>query len=150
MIPPPPRSTLFPYTTLFRSELYKLLQDKARKDKEWYFATELDAEGRLQRIFWMSPSQRSLYRRYRDVVLSDNTFKTNRFGMPFNAIVIVDNSGKNRLVGCSLVSGEHTKDYEWILRQLLMANDNLAPHTIIVDDDHAMEAACAKVIGHTV
>src|SRR5690349_21879689 len=78
MIPPPPRSTLFPYTTLFRSELYKLLQDKARKDKEWYFATELDAEGRLQRIFWMSPSQRSLYRRYRDVVLSDNTFKTNR------------------------------------------------------------------------
>lgn len=132
------------------AELYKLLQDKARKDKEWYFATELDAEGRLQRIFWMSPSQRSLYRRYRDVVLSDNTFKTNRFGMPFNAIVIVDNSGKNRLVGCSLVSGEHTKDYEWILRQLLMANDNLAPHTIIVDNDHAMEAACASVIGRTV
>lgn len=44
----------------------------------------------------------------------------------------------------------YTEDYEWILRQLLMANDNLAPHTIIVDDDHAKEAACANVIGHTV
>lgn len=31
-----------------------------------------------------------------------------------------------------------------------MANDNLTPHTIIVDDDHAMEAACANVIEHTV
>lgn len=92
------------------AELYKLLQDKARKDKDWFFATDLDAEGRLQRIFWMSPSQRSLYRRYRDVVLSDNTFKTNRFSMPLNALVIVDNNGRSRLVGCSLVSGEHTED----------------------------------------
>src|SRR5688572_32060611 len=31
MIPPPPRSTLFPYTTLFRSEESNLIEDAGRK-----------------------------------------------------------------------------------------------------------------------
>ncbi|GJJ76560.1 hypothetical protein EMPS_08919 [Entomortierella parvispora] len=87
------------------AELHKILQDKTRNDKDWFFATDLDENGRLRRMFWMSPSQRYLYRRYRDVVISDNTYKTNRFGMPLNVIVIIDNAGKSRLVGCSLVSG---------------------------------------------
>lgn len=86
------------------AELFKILQGKAQEDKDWFIATELDSKGRLQRIFWMSPSQRSLYRRYRDIVLNDNTFKTNRFHMPLNVVVVVDNNGKSRLVGCALVS----------------------------------------------
>lgn len=97
----------------------------------------------------MSPSQRSLYRHYRDVVLNNNTYKTNRFNMPLNVLVIVDNNGRSRLVGCSLVSGEKTEDYEWILKQLLIASNNLPPHVIIVNEDPAMEAACANVIGGT-
>lgn len=132
------------------AELFKILQSKAHEDKDWFVATELDSKGRLQRIFWMSPSQRSLYRRYHDVVLNDNTFKTNRFGMPLNVLVIVDNNGKSRLAGCSLVSGETTLDYEWILQKLLEANNNTAPRVILVDEDLAMEAACANVIKSTI
>lgn len=98
----------------------------------------------------MSPSQRSLYRRYRDVVLNDNTFKSNRFHMPLNVLVIVDNNGKSRLIGCALVSGKKTEDYEWILQQLLTANDGIAPLVIMVDEDPAMEAACDNVIANTV
>jgi hypothetical protein len=132
------------------AELFQILQDKARKDNDWFISTELDNQGRLLRIFWMSPSQRSLYRRYRDVVLNDSTYKTNRFHMPLNVFVIVDNDGKSRLVGCSLVSGETIQDYEWILQQLLDANDNLPPHVILVDEDHAMEAACGNIIENTI
>ncbi|GJJ76621.1 zinc finger SWIM domain-containing protein 3 [Entomortierella parvispora] len=131
------------------AELHKILQDKTRNDKDWFFATDLDENGRLRRMFWMSPSQRYLYRRYRDVVISDNTYKTNRFGMPLNVIVIIDNAGKSRLVGCSLVSGESVEDYEWILEQLLAASDNVYPHIIFVDEDPAMEAACATTISKT-
>jgi hypothetical protein len=98
----------------------------------------------------MNPSQRILYRRYRDVVLNDNTAKTNRFNMPLNVFVVVDTDGKSRAVAYSLVGGETTQDYEWILRQLLEANDGCAPNIIIVDEDPAMEAACSSIIGDTV
>lgn len=50
------------------AELFKLLQEKARVDKDWYLKTKLDSQGRLQRISWMNSTQRALYRRYRDVV----------------------------------------------------------------------------------
>src|SRR5438034_5985257 len=33
MIPPPPRSTLFPYTTLFRSDEPRLFMDKRNQDR---------------------------------------------------------------------------------------------------------------------
>lgn len=82
--------------------------------------------------------------------LNDNTANTNRFGMPLNVFVVVDTDGRSRTVGFALVAGETTEDYEWILRQLLAANDNLAPHAIIVDEDLAMEAACANVIADTI
>jgi hypothetical protein len=64
--------------------------------------------------------------------------------------VVVDNDGKNRLVGCSLVSREKVEDYAWVLQQLLNANDNLPPHVILVDGDYAMEAACDNIIESTV
>lgn len=131
-------------------EFFQILQGKACEDKDWFVATKLDKKGQLQRIFWMSPSQRSLYHCYHDVVLNDNTYKTNQFNMPLNVLVIVNNDGKSHLVGCSLVSGETTQDYEWILQQLLEANDNLPPHVILVDEDPAMEAACANIIGSTI
>ncbi|KAG0075275.1 hypothetical protein BGZ93_004236, partial [Podila epicladia] len=67
--------------------------------------------------------------------------------MPLNVLVIVDNNGKSCLVGCSLVSGEKIEDYKWILNQLLAACNNLPPNVIIVNEDPAMEAACANVIG---
>ncbi|KAF8939625.1 hypothetical protein BGZ58_009126, partial [Dissophora ornata] len=70
--------------------------------------------------------------------------------MPLDVLVIVDNDGRSRLVGCSLVSGETTGDYERVLQQLLEANDNLLPHVIIVNEDPAMEAAGANVIEGTI
>ena len=131
------------------AELCSLLQELARGNKDWFVSIELDSKGRLKRIFWMTPSQRTLYGRYHDVVLNDNTFKTNRFNMPFNVFVVVDTDGKNRVVACSLTSAEKTEDYAWILQQLLAANDDNHPHVIIVDEDLAMEAACYEVIPRT-
>ncbi|KAI7824882.1 hypothetical protein BC939DRAFT_449519 [Gamsiella multidivaricata] len=78
------------------AELFNLLLAKEREDKDWFVRIELDDAGRLRRVFWMSPSKRILYRRYRDIVLNDNTSKTNRFNMPFSAFEAVDTDGKSR------------------------------------------------------
>lgn len=67
--------------------------------------------------------------------------------MPPNVLVIINYNGRSHLVGCSLVSGEKTEDYKWILKQLLAASNNLPPHVIIINEDPSMEAACTNVIG---
>src|SRR5436853_2609408 len=63
----------------------------------------------------MSPSQIALWLEYHDVVLNDNTAKTNRYNMPLSLFLIVDNNTKSRLVAQSLVSDEMVETYKWIL-----------------------------------
>lgn len=92
------------------ADLCELLQQKQREDSNWFIKIELDDSARLQRLFWMSPAQRILYRRYRDVVLNDNIAKTNRFNMPLNVFVVVDTDGRSRVVACALVRGERTEE----------------------------------------
>ena len=106
--------------------------------------------GQLRGLFWMNPQQRELYLRYHDVVLNDNTAQTNRFNMLLNSLVVVDANSKSRLVASALLSGETTKDYEWLLQQILEANNQLAPNLLLVDEDPAMEATCASQIPTTI
>src|SRR5438445_7158668 len=42
MLPRPPRSTLFPYTTLFRSDA-----DQLRKREEWFYKQRADSHGHI-------------------------------------------------------------------------------------------------------
>ncbi|KAG0343826.1 hypothetical protein BGZ54_006055, partial [Gamsiella multidivaricata] len=88
------------------AELVKMLEQEKCKDDNWFYKVECDEDDRLQRIFWMSPTQRIIYGRYRDVMVNDNTLSTNRFHMFFNASVVVDSDGKTRLVTCSLIRNE--------------------------------------------
>ena len=64
--------------------------------------------------------------------------------MPLNSLVVVDANSKSHLVASALLSGETTKDYEWLLQQILEANNQLAPNLLLVDEDPAIEAACAS------
>lgn len=70
--------------------------------------------------------------------------------MPLSISIVVGMDGRSRRTGFGAVGGETTEDYEWILRQLLAANDGLSPYTIIVGEDLAMEAACANLIRDTI
>ena len=128
-------------------QLLGLLHDHQQEDSRWFIRKDIDpSSGHLRRLFWMNPVQRELYLRYRDVILNDSTAQTNRFNKPLNIFIVVYADGKSRMVGCALISGETTDDYEWILRSLLEAGEGLAPAVIVVDEDPAMEAACAIVI----
>jgi hypothetical protein len=132
------------------AQLLLLLHDRQLEDSNFFIAKDVDeTTGCLRRLFWMEPQQRILYLRYSDVVLNDNTSQTNRFNMPLSVFVVVDNNGKSRIVACALVCGETTSDYEWILEKLMEVQNGLAPAILLVDEDPAMEAACAHIIPQT-
>src|SRR5262245_62761214 len=68
MIPPPPRSTLFPYTTLFRSANENMVADKR-------FAHELAQNGRLQTKLKIAGN---LFERVPNVILVFEQFGVSR------------------------------------------------------------------------
>src|SRR2546421_2577954 len=92
----------------------------------------------------MSPSQIALWLEYHDVVLNDNTAKTNRYNMPLSLFLIVDNNTKSRLVAQSLVSDETVETYKWILECTKNATMT-EPLVFVTDADPAMDAAIAQM-----
>ena len=92
----------------------------------------------------MSPSQIALWLEYHDVVLNDNTAKTNRYNMPLSLFLIVDNNTKSRLVAQSLVSDETVETYKWILECTKKATMT-EPMVFVTDADPAMDAAVVQI-----
>ncbi|KAG0199057.1 hypothetical protein BGX31_004392, partial [Mortierella sp. GBA43] len=79
----------------------------------WFYRSRVDEDNILTGVFWMSPHQVTLYRRYHDIVVHDTTAGTNRFGMSLHCFVVVDASFKSRLVASALTSSERIEDYNW-------------------------------------
>jgi hypothetical protein len=92
----------------------------------------------------MSPAQITLWLEYHDVILNDNTAKTNRYQMPLSLFLVVDNNTKSRLVAQALVSDETVESYKWILECTKNATMT-EPLVFVTDADPAMDAAIAQI-----
>jgi hypothetical protein len=102
----------------------------------------------LYGIFWMTANQILLWSRYSDVVLHDNTSRTNKYNYPLSLFILVDNDGKLRLGVQAFLNDETQESYEWILQQTLIAT-GIEPQVIMTDMDPAMDAACQIVYKNT-
>lgn len=99
---------------------------------------------RLCGIFWMTASQILLWSRDSDVILHDNTSRTNKYNYPLSLFILVDGDGKPRLGAQAFLNDETQESYEWILQQTLDAT-GIEPQVIMTDMDLAMDAACHVV-----
>src|SRR5256884_5426717 len=126
------------------SNLLKTLIQNKSNDPGWFVEFQLNDENRLTRLFWMSPSQIALWLEHHDVVLNDNTAKTNHYNMPLSLFLIVDNNTKSRLVAQALVSNETVESYKWIL-QCTKDATMVEPLVFVTDADPAMDAAIAQL-----
>lgn len=122
------------------SQLLKTLLQRRSDDPGWFVEFQLDQENRLTRLFWMSPIQIALWMEYYDVILNDNTAKTNRYQMPLSLFLVVDNNTRSRLVAQALISDETTESYKWILDCTKNAT-MIEPLVFVTDADPAADAA---------
>jgi len=123
------------------ARLLKHLLDKKAEEPGWEVFWELHHEtNSLDKLFWMSPDQVQRWITYHDVILNDNTHRTNLHNMPLSIFVAVDNHFRTRLVAQALVNDETKETYEWLLAATLKAT-NYAPRVFITDADPGMDAA---------
>jgi hypothetical protein len=132
------------------TSLLDILFEKISQDPRWkVFIRHAGNERRLAGIFWMSPSQIELYQRFSDVVLNDNTCKTNKYNMYLSVFMIKDNYGRFRNVANALVEDEMASTYTWILQCLMKATDNVAPKSFWTDSEPGLVNAASHVFPTT-
>ena len=145
------------YNMCYREKMKLLAQGDAdtaigimltRKDRDpdFFFEHTVDAEGRLQNLFWCDSQSRRDYLDYGDVVVFDSTYKMNRYGMPFIPFVGLNNHRCTTVFACAIVSDETEATYVWLLNTFLKANCQKRPKSVITDGDAAMIRAIRKVL----
>ena len=63
--------------------LLELLMKLKQEDDRWVVKYQRDAGNRLTHLFWMTPKQRARANDLYQIIIHDNTYMTNRFGLPF-------------------------------------------------------------------
>lgn len=130
------------------SLLTKLLELQA-SNPAWFVKPLLDeTSNRLISIFWMSPEQRDRWIKFHDIIIHDNTAKTNKYNYPLSLFILIDNCNKSRLAAQAFVQDERQETYEWVLRCCLEACE-IPPLAFVTDGDPAMIAAAAKIFSET-
>ena len=62
--------------------LLQLLLKLKEEDGEWSIHWQINEQGQLTHLFWMSPEQRRNAQDQSQILIHDNTYKTNKFGLP--------------------------------------------------------------------
>ncbi|XP_026386411.1 protein FAR1-RELATED SEQUENCE 6-like isoform X1 [Papaver somniferum] len=115
------------------------------QDANFFYAIDLDKQGRLRNVFWADARSRSSYEEFGDVIKFDTTYLANRYVIPFTPFVGVNHHGQPILFGCALVSSEDTETFIWLFQTWLACMSGRAPSGIITILDRAMETAIENV-----
>ncbi|GBC14148.2 protein FAR1-RELATED SEQUENCE 5-like [Rhizophagus irregularis DAOM 181602=DAOM 197198] len=129
--------------------LLKRLHEKKIEDPRWVVSMKLDPiTSSLTHLFWMSPEQQILWLRYHDVIMHDNTCKTNRYNRPLSIFVTPDNNLKTRIVAQAIVDDETQFSYEWVF-QCVKEATGISPKVFVTDSDPAVSGAVATLFSDT-
>ena len=128
-------------------EFIKILEQFKYDNSEFFYDTDINNNTkRLERVIWMFPEQRMNYSRFNDVVVFDNTYKTNRFQMPFGIFTGVNNYGHSVCFAGALMIDETEDNFIWVFSKFLEMVNQHAPLVILTDDDRAMANAYTKIL----
>ena len=86
----------------------------------------------------MLPEQRINYYRFYDVVIFNNTYKTNRFGMPFGIFTGINNYGQSVCFARVIMSDETAESFIWTFTNFLKIVNNTLPKVFLTDEDQAI------------
>ncbi|KAF8017784.1 hypothetical protein BT93_H2856 [Corymbia citriodora subsp. variegata] len=115
----------------------------------FYYAVQVDQDGRLTNLFWRDGLCKFDYDCFGDVLVFDSTYRTNKYNMICAPFVGVNHHWKNTLFGCALLLDETAESFIWLFNVFLESIENKAPKTIFTDQDQAMAKAITRVFPNT-
>ncbi|KAF7361212.1 hypothetical protein MSAN_01153300 [Mycena sanguinolenta] len=121
------------------------LTKKADTEHGWRYSVRLNNDQVLIGIFWQSPVQVDLAKRFYDILLNDDTYNRNQYGYPLDIGIVIDNFGKSRNAWYALHEKEDTETHVWVLQEHLKAAGR-EPVVFGSDKHGSLIAAASRVI----
>lgn len=113
------------------------------------FRTDL---GKISRLFWTYKDCIDDWKRNPELLMMDNTYKVNRFGLPLLQVTGVTALHTNYSVAFGLASNEDIESFTWLMQQMKATIEiyNIAePQVIITDFDKALKNGIRTVFKNT-
>ncbi|XP_074314490.1 protein FAR1-RELATED SEQUENCE 5-like [Silene latifolia] len=126
--------------------LINMLTVRQAEEPGFLFRVQFNEEGRLSNIFWRDAMMREDYLLYRDVIIFDTTYRTNRYNLICGAFVGINNHWSNVMFGCAFLSNENQESFEWLFKVFNESmGDEILPVSIFTDQDQAIANAIKEV-----
>jgi len=114
---------------------------KQEVNPSFFYAYELDEEGRLRYVFWADGICRKNYSLFGDVVSFDTTYRTNKYNMIFAPFTGVNHHRQSVTFGAAFLANEKIESFAWLFEKFLEAMGGSKPTLLITDQDPAMRVA---------
>lgn len=88
------------------------IETKQAEEHGWIYRVRLDEN---QVLWWQSPTQRELSRRYWDILINDGTYNRNQYLYVLSIGIIIDSFGKSRNAWYAFQKQEDLATMCWIL-----------------------------------
>ncbi|CAG8701220.1 15555_t:CDS:2, partial [Dentiscutata erythropus] len=116
------------------AKLFQHFEKERTKNPDWYVQSLIDPElNRLQGVFYMTPEQCKLWRRYADIILNDNTVATNIYKLPLCIFAVIDNNFKSQIVAQTILPDE----------------TRVQPGAFMIDADPGLESVVPEIYPDT-
>ncbi|KAK1667254.1 hypothetical protein QYE76_055413 [Lolium multiflorum] len=122
-------------------ELLEYFEEIKKDDPRFFYRFKLDAENKVENLFWVDSKARDVYPLYNDCISFDTTFMTNQYSMPCAPFIGINRYGQSIQLGCGFVRNESSVNFVWLFERFLEAMDGLHPLNIITDQDAAIRTA---------
>ncbi|KAM0907816.1 hypothetical protein ACQ4PT_015881 [Festuca glaucescens] len=122
-------------------ELLEYFEEIEKEDPRFFYRFKLDAENKVENLFWVDISARDVYPLYHDCIYFDTTFMMNNYSMPCAPFIGINRYGQSIQLGCGFVRNETSVNFVWLFERFLEAMDGLHPLNIITDQDAGIRSS---------
>ncbi|XP_074327584.1 protein FAR1-RELATED SEQUENCE 5-like [Apium graveolens] len=114
---------------------FKHIHDKS---KSFYYAYDVDSDGRLTKLFWADSIGRRNFESYGNAISFDAIFDTNRYNLIFAPFTSVDKHDKCITFASCLLSHESVAEYSWAFGHLVSVRDVFSDVNGLVRSKHRL------------
>ncbi|KAJ1403277.1 MULE transposase domain [Sesbania bispinosa] len=117
----------------------------ALNDGMMYYEHTVDAEGRLQHLFWSDGVSQIDYKLFGEVLAFDATYGKNKYLMPLVVFSGVNHHYRSTIFAVAIVANETEETYVWLLEQFSKCMKGKLSNSVVTNGDIVVKNAIQKV-----
>uniref|UniRef100_A0ACD5YPL9 Uncharacterized protein n=1 Tax=Avena sativa TaxID=4498 RepID=A0ACD5YPL9_AVESA len=134
----------------YAQSLLEYLKNKQLDNPSFFYAVQLNDDGRIANFFWTDGQAIVDYTCFGDAVSFDTTFERSKFEMPFAPFVGTNHHKQTIVFGAALLYDESSESFLWLFQTFLTAMSGKQPATILTDQSDEISKSIRLVFPNSV